>query len=185
MGEAARRLATYADIEALPPQLVGEIIDGELFAMPRPAPRHAMAQVQIAGWSNARFHLGDGGPGGWWILPEPELHLRADVVVPDIACWRKTRLLELPEAAFFTLAPDWVCEVLSPSTERIDRIRKMKIYAREGVGFVWLLKPSDKSLEVFKLHDGQWLLINSHEDDEVVRVPPFEEAELDMKLLWA
>lgn len=184
MGEAAKRLATYADIEALPPNLVGEIIDGELHTMSRPAPPHANASMSLGAWARWHFNNFDDGGGGWWIVAEPELHLSADTVVPDIAGWRKSRMPEWTASPFLTAPPDWVCEVLSPSTERFDRVKKMKVYADHSVGFTWLVKPSDKSLEVFKLQGKSWLLLSCHVDDEVVRVPPFEEVELKLGRLW-
>jgi hypothetical protein len=84
-------------------------------------------------------------------LDEPELHFGEHVVVPDLAGWRRERMRAMPRQAFFTLAPDWVCEVLSPSTERADRGRKLRIYAEAGVAHVWFLKPADRTLEVLRL----------------------------------
>src|SRR6185369_17877981 len=114
--------------------MVAEIVDGELFASPRPRPRHAVAASVLGSDLNIPFQQGRGGPGGWWILFEPELHFGEDVLVPDIAGWRHERMRTIPDAAFITLAPDWVCEVVSPSTGRLDRSRKMGVYARECIG---------------------------------------------------
>ena len=150
MGEAAKRIATYADIEALPSNLVGELIGGELYTMSRPSPKHAYAQGRLMGWTSLQFDLHGGGPTGWWILPEPELHLRTDVLVPDIAGWKRTRMPELPDEAHITMVPDWVCEVLSPSTQRHDRAKKMTRYAIHGVPYAWLIDPLAKLLEVFQ-----------------------------------
>lgn len=133
--------ATYADLEAVPPHLVAEIIDGALYTHPRPRPRHAHAYSRLGVLVGSKFDLGEGGPGGWIILDEPELHLGDDVVVPDIAGWRRGRMPRLPEEAFFTLPPDWVCEILSPSTERLDRTAKRDIYACRGVRHLWLVNP--------------------------------------------
>src|SRR5829696_4191700 len=143
-----RRRATYADLEAVPPGKVAELIGGQLYVMPRPAPRHANAAGRLQGKLSGPFDLGEGGPGGWWILPEPELHFpdpaapgEIDAVVPDVAGWRVERMPELPETAYCPLAPDWICEVLSPSTEKADRHEKMPLYAREGVRWAWLVDP--------------------------------------------
>lgn len=130
----SRRAATYEDLCRVPDHLIAEILDGELFATPRPALPHARTGSLLGVEIGGPFDQGRGGPGGWWILDEPELHLGPDIVVPDLAGWTRQRLAAIPNAAFMTLPPDWACEVLSPSTERIDRQRKLRIYAREGVG---------------------------------------------------
>ena len=127
------RPATYEDLCNVPDHKVAEILDGELIVSPRPALRYASASSRLGGILGGPFDLGPDGPGGWWILDEPELHLRDDILVPDLAAWRRERLPFVPDAAYMTLAPDWACEVISPSTERIDRSRKMRIYAREDV----------------------------------------------------
>ena len=180
----ARRRATYDDLLAVPDHLVAEILDGELHTSPRPAPRHARATTGLIGDLFGPFDRGRGGPGGWWILIEPELHLGDDVVVPDLAGWRRTRLNELPAEAFFTLAPDWVCETLSPSTERIDRGKKLAIYAREGVAHLWLLNPIAETLEAYRLEQGRWLLLSTHAGDVADRVEPFDAVELELWRLW-
>src|SRR5687768_370509 len=128
-----KRRATYEDLVQVPDHQVAEILDGELIVTPRPALRHAGASSMLGGHLVGPFQVGRGGPGGWWILDEPELHLADDIVVPDLAGWRHEHLPVVPDAAYLTLAPDWVCEVISPATERMDRSRKMRIYAREGV----------------------------------------------------
>src|SRR5206468_11525374 len=133
------RPATYQDLLALPEHVVGEIIGGELIVSPRPGPRHAVAASVLGGELVPPYHSGRGGPGGWWILFEPELHLGDDVLVPDLAGWRRERMPAVPDVPFFTLAPDCLCEVTSPATRALDRVRKMPIYARERVGHLWLL----------------------------------------------
>ena len=143
--------ATYADIEALPPHVTGEILYGVLHSHPRPAPRHSMAASVLGAEMIGPFQKGRGGPGGWIILDEPELHLGPHVVVPDIAGWRRERMPKLPETAYFETAPDWVCGVLSPSTARIDRTDKLAIYAADGVGHCWLVDPDARTLEVMAL----------------------------------
>ena len=186
MAEAARvRVrATYDDIVALPEHQVGEILDGELHVSPRPRARHAVATFKLAGRLGRPFDDGIDGPGGWVILIEPELHLEDDVVVPDLAGWRRDRMPEVPDVAFFTMAPDWVCEILSPSTERFDRGRKLRIYAREGVGHTWLVQPEARTLEVMRRQGAQWLLVGVHEGDAVVRAEPFDAIELPLLPLW-
>ncbi len=180
----ARRRATYDDLLAVPDHLVAEILDGDLHTSPRPAPRHAQATTGLTGDLFGPFDRGRGGPGGWRILVEPELHLTDDVVVPDLAGWRRTRLNEMPAEAFFTLAPDWVCETLSPSTERIDRGKKLAIYAREGVAHLWLLNPIAETLEAYRLEHGRWLLLVTHAGDVAARVEPFDAVELELWRLW-
>ena len=177
--------ATYEDVLNAPENKVAEILDGELFLSPRPSPRHAVAASEIGMVLGNPFHRGSGGPGGWWILDEPELHLGDHVVVPDLAGWRRERMPAMPDEAFFTLAPDWVCEVLSPSTERIDRSRKLRIYAEAGVQHAWLLKPSDRTLEVLHLREGAWTIVGVCSGSDVVRIKPFEAIELELGRLWA
>ena len=181
---AARKTDPHAARLALPDHVVGQIIDGELHVSPRPRSTHAGASSGLGVLVGAAFRYGVGGPGGWLILDEPELHLRRDVLVPDLAGWRRERMPEMPDAPFFELAPDWICEVLSPSTASIDRIRKMNLYAREGVGHAWLLDVDAKTLEVFELREGLWLRVAAHAENEVVRVPPFDAIELPLALLW-
>lgn len=179
-----RRPASYGDLLAVPDHLVAEILGGELHTSPRPTPRHVQATSGLTIDLGGPFDRGRGGPGGWHILAEPELHLGDDVVVPDLAGWRRSRLTKLPEQAFFTLAPDWVCETLSPSTERIDRGKKLAIYAREGVAHLWLLNPIAETLEAYRLEQGRWLLLVTHAGDVAARVEPFEAVELELWRLW-
>ena len=179
------RPATYEDLVRLPDNLVAEIVDGELHASPKPAPPHVIAGSSIGGLLLNPYSFGRGGPGGWWILDEPELHLGADVLVPDLAGWRKTRMPHRPDTAYFPLAPDWVCEILSPSTAVVDRVKKLAIYAREGVASAWLIDPALQTLEVLRLEGGRWVLLGTHEDGEVVRAEPFIELGLELRLLWA
>lgn len=185
MSRPAERLADYRDVLAAPPNLVAELVDGELHTHPRPAPRHARAGSSLGGRLMRPYDDGDGGPGGWWILDEPECHLGRDVLVPDLAGWRRSRMPTLPDTAWFELPPDWICEILSPRTARLDRIRKLPIYARHGVQHAWLIDPDQRTLEAYQLSGSQWLLIGSHAEDEVVRVPPFDAVELPLDRLWA
>jgi Uma2 family endonuclease len=132
------------------------------------------------------FQTGRGGPGGWWIIYEPELHLgpEPDILVPDLAGWRVQRLPELPLDAYFSLAPDWVCEVLSDSTRSVDRVKKMPIYAREGVPHVWLVDPIAQTVEVFRLDGATYRLVATHAGDELPRLEPFEAIELELAAVW-
>ncbi|WP_224366640.1 Uma2 family endonuclease [Hyalangium versicolor] len=180
-----RKPATYADLEALPAGVVGEIIAGELYASPRPAVPHAFASSRLGVMLGGPFDLGEGGPGGWLLLDEPELHLGQDVLVPDLAGWRRERLPVLPKGAAFNLAPDWACEVLSPSTSRLDRKVKVPVYAREGVGHLWLVDPEARTLEVLRLGEGRYVQLGVHEGAVRVRAAPFEALELDLARLWA
>jgi Uma2 family endonuclease len=178
------RPATYDDLLKLPDYVVAEIVDGELHASPRPAPAHAIAGSLLGVAIGAPYTLGRGGPGGWWILDEPELHLDEDVLVPDLAGWRKNRMPHRPETAYFPLAPDWICEVLSPSTASLDRAKKLGIYARERVAHAWLIDPLARTLEMLRLEGEHWLLIGTHAGSEVVRAEPFAEIDLELRLLW-
>ena len=180
-----RRPATYADLEEVPEPLVAEILDGELVSSPRPAARHARASIKLAARLVPPFDDGVGGPGGWIVLIEPEVHLGANVLVPDLAAWRRERMPELPDAAFFTLAPDWVCEVLSPSTEHLDRTRKLRIYAEAGVPHAWLLDPARDMLEAYRLVEGSLRLISSHDRDGRVALEPFDAIALELAGLWS
>jgi Uma2 family endonuclease len=177
--------ATYEDVLNAPENKVAEIVDGELLLSPRPSAWHALAHSELQMAIGTAFHRGAGGPGGWWILTEPELHLGEPITVPDLAGWRRERMPSVPDVAFFTLAPDWVCEVLSPSTERFDRGKKLKAYAAAGVTHAWLVKPSDRTLEVLRLREGAWTIVAVWEDTAVVRAEPFEAIELELGRLWA
>ncbi len=186
MGSSEKKRATYADLADVPAHLVGEIIDGVLRTSPRPATRHARAASVLGGELEPPFSRGRGGPGGWIILVEPELHLGAepDVLVPDLTGWRRERMPELPDAAFLTLAPDWICEVLSDSTRKIDRTQKLPIYAREGVAHVWLVDPAASLLEVLRLDGSTYRLIATFADDSPCRAEPFEALEFHLGDLW-
>jgi Uma2 family endonuclease len=178
------RPATYDDLARLPDHVVAEIADGELHATPRPAFPHAEAGSVLGGHLVPPFHHGRGGPGGWWIVYEPELHLGPDVLVPDWAGWRRTRMPHRPDTPYATLAPDWLCEILSPSTSSFDRVKKLAIYAREGVPYVWLLDPLARTLEVLRLENGRWTILATHAGADVVHAEPFEAVELELAILW-
>jgi Uma2 family endonuclease len=184
MADPAKKQATYADLEAVPPHLVAEIIDGELFTHPRPSPRHALAANELIYELTGPFRRGRGGPGGWIFLAEPELHLGEEVVVPDIAGWRREKLPSLPDTAYLEVSPDWICEVLSASTERRDRTVKMRIYAEAQVPFLWLIDPRFQILEAFELEEGRWLKLGAWNSDDEVRAPPFDAISFSLADLW-
>ncbi len=179
-----QRRATYQDVLDAPPNRVAEVIDGTLHMQPRPAMRHAWASSILGGELVSPFSRGRGGPGGWWIIDKPELHLGDDIVVPDLAGWRRETMPEYPDAAYCTIAPDWVCEVLSPSTRRIDLGGKRDIYAREGVSHLWFVDPDARTLEAFELRDSQWLLLATLADDDPVSLPPFDAITFPLDALW-
>jgi Uma2 family endonuclease len=179
------RPATYEDLVAVPDTLVAEIVDGELHASPRPAPKHARAYSSLGVLIGGPYDHRIGGPGGWWIVDEPELHLDRDVLVPDLAGWRRSRMPRLPDTAHFPLSPDWICEVLSPSTAQLDRPKKLAIYARERVAHAWLIDPLARTLEVLRLEHGRWVILGTHAGSEVVRAEPFGEIDLGLDGLWA
>ena len=181
---ARRGRATYQDVLDAPAHQVAEIVDGTLHTHPRPAVPHTRASSSLGAKIGGPFDYDAGGPGGWWILDEPELHLGEDVVVPDLAGWRRERMPELPDAAYVTLAPDWACEVLSPSTRKVDLQGKRPIYAREGVGHLWFIDAVDRTLEAFELRDGQWVLIACAKDDEPVSIRPFDAITFSLGDLW-
>jgi Uma2 family endonuclease len=185
MGLPAERFATYEDLFDLPENLVGEIINGRVVTHPRPAPRHAVACSVLGGELQGPFDRGRGGPGGWWILDEPEIHLLGEILVPDIAGWRRDRMTKLPETAWFDLAPDWICEILSPSTARVDRAEKLPIYARWGVEHVWLVDPDLRTLEAYENVEGRWLLATTLKDDDAVSLAPFDATSFPLGSLWA
>jgi Uma2 family endonuclease len=184
MSNPAIKQATYQDIIDLPENMVGEIINGYLETHPRPAPKHAAASSSVGGELVAPFQKGRGGPGGWWIIDEPECHLGPHVLVPDLAGWRKQRMPALPETAWFEMFPDWVCEVLSPGTARLDRTVKMPVYAELGVTYLWLIDPLLETLEAYQLQESHWLLIGSYSGEQPVTVAPFAEHTFSLSDLW-
>ncbi|MBF0119048.1 MAG: Uma2 family endonuclease [Desulfobacterales bacterium] len=180
--------ANYEDLYTIPENMIGEIIDGELYAMPRPSYRHSNA-ASIIGWQIiGPYRFGIGGPGGWIILDEPEIKFsesKSDTVVPDLAGWKKERMPELPKKNWTSIAPDWICEVLSPKTNKHDRKKKMPIYAKFGVSFLWLVNPIEKTLEIFKLASGKWSLLDFFSDDDKACAEPFHDIEIELKNFWA
>jgi Uma2 family endonuclease len=184
MIQPAAKPATYADLLAVPDHLVAEILYGMLYSRPRPAPRHAAAQVALGGELTGPYQRGRGGPGGWVFMSEPELHLGPHILVPDIAGWRVERLPTMPETAWVETVPDWVCEILSPATENIDRGKKLTIYGACGVAHCWLVNPTTKFLEAYELRDGKWLLIETFAEGAEVAAPPFAAVPFPLTALW-
>lgn len=176
--------ATYEDLMKVPENMVAELIDGDLYAWPRPAGPHAAASSvlgMLIGWP---YRLGRGGPGGWWILDEPELHLGRHVVVPDLAGWRRERMPRIPDDHRFTVSPDWVCEVISASTASVDRVKKRGIYATYEVPWYWLLDPVGRTLEVLQLDGSEWRVVQTFTGGETVSAEPFPAAEIDLAAIW-
>lgn len=184
MAEAAERRATYEDVLGCPPHVVAELVFGTLYQSPRPAIPHALAASALGEELGPPFKRGRGGPGGWMIIDEPEIHLGEHVIVPDLGGWRRERLPEVPVAPYFELAPDWACEVLSPSTRALDRGPKLRVYAEHGVAFVWLVEPLEKLVEVLELDGATYRIVDSAQGDANARLRPFDAIEIPLSALW-
>ncbi len=184
LSRRAARQATYQDVLDAPPHMVAEIVDGALHLQPRPDPLHAVAYSSLVDELVGPFHKGRGGPGGWWIIAEPELHLGEDILVPDLAGWRRNRMPGLPDTAYFALTPDWACEIHSPSTRKFDLEEKCPAYAREGVGHLWLVDSAAKTLEAFTRKNGEWAPAGSASNGEPISFPPFEAIAFPLDALW-
>ena len=176
--------AGYQDVLDAPPNMVAEVVGGALYTHPRPAPPHAWAASGLGGRLSEPFNFGRGGPGGWWIVDEPELHLGDEIVVPDMAGWRRENMPEFPDTAYFSQAPDWTCEVLSPSTRALDKGPKQAIYARESVAHLWLVDPDARTLAAFALRGGRYALVGERAGDDPVSLPPFDAIEFSLADLW-
>lgn len=176
----------YNQLLALPEGLTGEIIGGQLHTQPRPAGPHAVAVSQLGVDIGGAYGRGRGGPGGWWILVEPEIHFVRDieVLVPDLAGWHQERMPEIPRDQRFEVVPDWICEILSPSTESKDRKVKMPVYARYGVAYAWLVDPIKKTLEAYRLNGGRWTNLSTFQGDDTVSMPPFDAITILLSDLW-
>jgi Uma2 family endonuclease len=186
VADPARKTATYDDVVETPPHKVAELISGTLYTHARPAARHARAASRLGGELDGPFDRGRGGPGGWILLDEPELHFSDDILVPDLAGWRRQRMPEFPyDDAYFTLAPDWICEVLSPSTARFDRREKLGIYCRERVTHAWLLDPLARTLEVLRLEGENWIVSGVFGDETPIHAEPFDAIALSLSSLWS
>jgi Uma2 family endonuclease len=187
MSAVIKETSPFERLMALPENLVGEILGGELYTQPRPAGPHAASSSALGGELYGPFHKGRGGPGGWWIIDEPEVHFVRDIeiAVPDIGGWRRERMPAVPQDHRFEVVPDWVCEVLSPSTQRKDRVLKMKTYAQYGVPFLWLVDPNARILETYALADGQWTVTGLYQDQDEVTAAPFDAISIALADLWA
>lgn len=179
-----QRPATYQDVLDAPPNMVAELVAGALHLQPRPASLHGLAGSSLGMEVGGPFQRGRGGPGGWWIIDEPELHLGEDVLVPDLGGWRRDRMPEYPVVPAFDLAPDWVCEILSPGTRQFDLTEKRTLYGEAGVPHLWFVDPDARALEAFENKDGSWMLITALKDDDPVSVPPFDAIEFPLSALW-
>ncbi|GKT07408.1 Uma2 family endonuclease [Desulforhabdus sp. TSK] len=184
MSDLAKKLTTYEDLYDIPENMIGEILNGELIVTPRPAPRHMHVATVLSGEIEPPYRRGRGGPGGWIFLIEVEIKLGEDIVVPDIAGWRRERFPTELEHNWIPIAPDWVCEVLSPSTVRTDKVRKMPLYATQNVGHIWLIDPANLTLDAFRLESGRWSLLGSFSEHDTVRIEPFQETEIHLGDLW-
>ena len=185
--QQAFKPSLYEQLEALPEGLTGEILNGQLHTQPRPTGPHTRAQTELSIDIGSAYGRGRGGPGGWWILVEPELHFVIDqeVAVPDLAGWRKERMPQIPQGHRFEVVPDWVCEILSPSTASKDREVKMPLYARYGVAYAWLVDPERRTLEAYGLDNGGWRLLAEASDRDAIAVAPFDALTLDLANLWS
>jgi Uma2 family endonuclease len=186
MTSERRKRASYADVVATPPGKVAEVLDGTLYTQPRPRVAHALAASHLGAELSGPFVRGKQGPGGWILLDEPELHLgpEPDILVPDLAGWRRSTLPELPDEAFLTVAPDWACEVLSPATQRKDRVLKLAIYRRERVPHLWFVDADAHTLEVYRLDGESYRVLDTYADDARVTAQPFEAFTLELGVLW-
>jgi Uma2 family endonuclease len=182
----AYKRTLYEQLEDLPEGLTGEILNGQLHTQPRPAGPHARAETELSIDVGSAYSRGRGGPGGWWIIVEPEIHFITDVevAVPDLAGWRRERMPQIPEGHRFEVVPDWICEILSPSTESKDRRIKMPLYAHYGVAFAWLVDPKRRRLEAYALEAGDWRLLAEASGIETIAVAPFDALTLDLSNLW-
>lgn len=184
MSDRAPKKVSYDDLRALPSEVIGEILGGQLYTQPRPSNLHTLVTSVLGMKLGPPFQWGEGGPGGWFIIDRPEIHLGDDVVVPDMAGWRKQRLAQIPDENHYGLAPDWVCEVMSPGTAKRDRTVKLEIYRRESVGYYWLVDARLKTVEVLKLDGDGYRILKVVSGEETVRAEPFEAIEIELSRLW-
>ncbi len=185
MSEIAKKKATYEDLYEVPENMTGEIIDGELIVTPRPSRRHTRTTSVLGYKIGPPYDFGEGGgPGGWIFIDEPEIGLGGHIMVPDLAGWKRERFPVEEDHNWISVAPDWVCEVLSPNTFRTDKVIKMPIYAHHGVGHIWLIDPVVMTMDIFRLEGGRWVLMGSFTENDKVRAEPFQEIEINLEDLW-
>ncbi len=185
MGQPAKRVATYGDLDALPEGTKAHLVNGGLVVPPRPSMSHQEVESALGEELRPPFHRGRGGPGGWLILVEPEVRVGGHALAPDLGGWRRERLAAIPARAHATIAPGWVCEVLSRSTAAFDRGEKLNVYATWNVGHAWLVDPVTRTLEAYRLEAERWVRIGVWSAGAKVRVAPFEAFELDLGSLWS
>lgn len=185
MTEPAPKRHGWEDILAVPEGVSAEVVGGELITAPRPHPRHGSAQAVLSAEITAPFQLGRGGPGGWWILIEPDVFFGPhDIVAPDLVGWRKDRVPAFPDEQPISIRPDWICEVLSPRTARRDRTVKSDLYLRAAVPHFWLVDPQARTLEAFELQQDRWLRLGAWTDGDRAAIPPFDAVEIDVGELF-
>jgi Uma2 family endonuclease len=184
--QSLKKVSLYDRLLALPAGLTGEIINGQLRTQPRPAWPHILAGSRLGADIESAYGRGRGGPGGWWIVDEPEIHfvLDSEVTVPDIAGWRRERMPAPPEGHKIQVVPDWVCEIFSPSSKSTDREEKMPLYAHHGVDFAWLVDPKTRTLEVYERIDAAWRPLGMFRDDDTVSAKPFDAITIHLTDLW-
>jgi Uma2 family endonuclease len=177
---------TLADLDALPPGIVGEIIEGVLYTMTKPRARHQRTGTGIGSDLRGPFDLGRGGPGGWWIIAEPGIELPNDTkeISPDVAGWRRERMPELPVDEPIRVVPDWVCEILSKTTRRHDQLVKLPYYADVGVPYAWIVDLEARVLTAQRLESGRWLTIGTYSDETEARIAPFDAVPLNVADWW-
>jgi Uma2 family endonuclease len=185
MSEAAKRMTTYEDLYSVPENMIGEIINGDLIVTPRPSPKHMLSTTALGGKILPPYQFGEGGgPGGWVILVEVEIKLDEQLIVPDLAGWRKDRFPKKLDHNWIEVPPDWVCEILSPSTALRDRTVKKAIYEKHGIKHLWLVDPFHMTLEVYRLESNRWISAGIFGGPEKARLEPFQEIEIDLGDLW-
>ncbi len=184
MTARTRDRATYDDLIKAPDHLIAELVEGDLYTSPRPGGIHARFSSALGMDVGSAYDRGRGGPGGWWILFEPELHLGENVLVPDLAGWHRERLPKIPKSHKFTVRPDWICEGLSPYTRQLDVRRKLPIYAAHGIPHAWIVEPEARTLEVFRLENTRWSIVAVFAGNEIARAEPFDAIEIDLPSIW-
>jgi Uma2 family endonuclease len=176
---------TLADLDALPPGIVGEIINGVLYTMTKPRMRHQRTSTGIGGDLRVPFDLGRGGPGGWWIVAEPGIELpNTPEISPDVAGWRRERMPEMPGDEPIRVVPDWVCEILSKTTQRHDLLVKLPYYAEVGVAHAWTVDLEARVLTAHRLESRHWVTIGTYSNETEARIVPFDAVPLNVADWW-